>query len=252
MRASDLDEHLRQRSALPPANGRTTHPVGRVSIDTRRVGLVSYQLGVEDLEAQKRQHEQVLDEINGRLAEMDQRVADQALQVRQALEKARVTEQRYAADVPRGTDRELYDLIRARIADGLSVARLRFLIGSARRKRDCLDPDTRRFVVRTPVTSGPRSAASFGKDRITITGRGASAKSADGRPQAWFDPSKPVRLTFTAVDQPSVDMPASCHSAIAWCWASGSFASWFKPDGAVLCSSPPKTAPTHDALSAAA
>ena len=99
---------------------------------------------------------------------------------------------------------ELYDLIRARIADGLSVARLRFLIGSARRKRDCLDPDTRRFVVRTPVKSGPHSAASFGKDRITITGRGASAKSADGHPQAWFDPSKPVSLTFTAVDQPSV------------------------------------------------
>ena len=42
-------------------------------------------------------------------------------------------------------------------------------------------------------------------------------------------------------------MPASCHSAIAWCWASGSFVSWFKPGGAVLCSSPPKTAPTHDA-----
>ncbi|MEC8851105.1 MAG: hypothetical protein VXX43_03990, partial [Pseudomonadota bacterium] len=171
----DSDRRYRRQMA-----GRLTRSVVYLLI-LGGVGLVSYQLGVEDLEAQKRQHEQVLDEINGRLAEMDQRVADQALQVRQALEKARVTEQRYAADMPRGTDRELYDLIRARIADGLSVARLRFLIGSARRKRDCLDPDTRRFVVRTPVTSGPRSAASFGKDRITITGRGASAKSADGR-----------------------------------------------------------------------
>lgn len=169
------------------------------------VGLVSYQLGVEDLEAQKRQHEQVLQEINGRLGEMEQRVADQALQVRQALEKARMTEQRYAADVPRGTNRQLYDLMRARMADGLSVARLRFLIGSAQRERNCVDPDTRRFVVRTPVTSGPRSAASFGKDRITVTGQGASAKSDDGRPQAWFDPGKPVRLTFTAVGQPSTE-----------------------------------------------
>ncbi|MEC9215892.1 MAG: hypothetical protein VX647_01670, partial [Pseudomonadota bacterium] len=48
-------------------------------------------------------------------------------------------------------------------------------------------------------------------------GRGASAKSADGRPQAWFDPSKPVRLTFTAVDQPSVEragvLPLS-HSVV--------------------------------------
>ncbi|MEC8055226.1 MAG: hypothetical protein VX131_11290 [Pseudomonadota bacterium] len=207
----DSDRRYRRQMA-----GRLTRSVVYLLI-LGGVGLVSYQLGVEDLEAQKRQHEQVLDEINGRLAEMDQRVADQALQVRQALDRARVTEQRYAADVPRGTDRELYDLIRARIADGLSVARLRFLIGSARRKRDCLDPDTRRFVVRTPVTSGPRSAASFGKDRITITGRGASAKSADGRPQAWFDPSKPVRLTFTAVDQPSVEhagvLPLS-HSVV--------------------------------------
>ena len=43
------------------------------------------------------------------------------------------------------------------------------------------------------------------------------AKSADGRPQAWFDPKKPVRLTFTAVDQPSVEhagvLPLS-HSVV--------------------------------------
>ena len=60
----DSDRRYRRQMA-----GRLTRSVVYLLI-LGGVGLVSYQLGVEDLEAQKRQHEQVLDEINGRLAEM--------------------------------------------------------------------------------------------------------------------------------------------------------------------------------------
>ena len=163
----------------------------------------------------------MLYEINGRLADMNQRVADQALQVRQALEKARMTEQRYAADVPRGSARELYDLMQARMADGLSAARLRFLIGSAQLK-DLRKPGhaTSWYARRSHPVHARRPVSARTDHRHRAGGIGQKRRRS---PASLVRSKKPVRLTFTAVGQPSERAWASCRSAIAWCWASGNF-----------------------------
>ena len=168
------------------------------------IGAIAFQVGVEDLQAQKRQHEQILYEMEGRLADMAQRVANQALEVRNTKEQSRLLQERYAEEVPQGTERALFDLMQARLADGLGLDRLRFLIETARRERECVAAETRRFLIRTPVSVGPRSAASFESDTLTITGSGQSARTDDGRPQAWFDPSQPIQLAFVTIGEAEV------------------------------------------------
>jgi hypothetical protein len=135
---------------------------------------------------------------------MAQRVANQALEVRRVKEQSRLIQGRYSEEVPQGAERALFDLMQARLSDGLGIDRLRFLITSARVERQCVAAETRRFLVRTPVSVGPRSAASFENDTITITGFGQSAKASDGRPQAWFDAAKPVRLAFAVIGEAEV------------------------------------------------
>jgi hypothetical protein len=56
--------------------------------------------------------------------------------------------------------------------------------------------ETRQFLARTPVTRDP-SQARFERGRITVAGRGVSARNPDnGRPEAWFDTDQPVEVNI--------------------------------------------------------
>src|SRR5690606_4668415 len=61
------------------------------------------------------------------------------------------------------------------------------------------EPQAKRFVVKTPVYSGPHGTVSFGNGAITVTGEGEPAVSAAGEAEAWYDPGKPVKITFIEI-----------------------------------------------------
>ena len=62
------------------------------------------------------------------------------------------------------------------------------------------DPVTRRFILRTPLTTvAGNDAAGFANGAITVTGTGVSELDAQNRPQAWYDPAQPVTLTFNRI-----------------------------------------------------
>ena len=96
-----------------------------------------------------------------------------------------------------GPLRELVAMIRDRLDEGMDPERLEFIILSARPPRNCSDPVTRRFIVKTPALKGPDSAVDIGADdEISVSGSGTAAKSKDGDAEAWFDPAKPVAIAF--------------------------------------------------------
>ncbi len=69
-----------------------------------------------------------------------------------------------------------------------------------RRPRACDGaPVTKRFMPRTAVSTGPVSYVRF-DERITVTGSGESVRTADGLPEAWYDPALPVRIDFQTLD----------------------------------------------------
>lgn len=106
---------------------------------------------------------------------------------------------RYQAEVPTGPLKELADLARKQLEDGIAKDRLEFVIRSAQPPRNCTEPETKRFVTRTPFYSGPDSFVSFVNKTVTITASGEPAVNSSGDPESWYDPGKPVKVSFTRV-----------------------------------------------------
>jgi cell division protein FtsB len=164
------------------------------------VGSYGYQVGVSAHQARTEQIE--ADLVRFQQANLDLR--DQiALTRRQSGEAEAALErmqQRYAAEIPSGAAAELLAHVRAQLSAGVEPERLAFLIEAAGLGETCEDePVSKRFMPRTPISTGPVSYVRFG-DRITITGEGESARTETGLAEAWFDPAKPIRLEFRTMD----------------------------------------------------
>jgi hypothetical protein len=111
------------------------------------------------------------------------------------------SEARYARDVPEGEVKDLAVLVATRIADGIDPERLAFVLREVRRARACdPSPQTKRFLVQTPLSTGVGASVGFGDGSVTVTGTGESALDAGGNPLAQYDPAKPITLRFTTLD----------------------------------------------------
>lgn len=103
----------------------------------------------------------------------------------------------YEKDIPQeGPMREIVDMVRKQIDDGMAADRLAFVIRSARPPRNCSDPTSKRFIIKTPAYKGADSIVAVGEGAVVVSGVGASARSRDGQMESWFDPTQPVNVTF--------------------------------------------------------
>jgi hypothetical protein len=162
--------------------------------------IVSYQFGIEDLESQVRGYQQEIYDLENRQSMLEQETANLRLAAERAKLAVEEWERRYNADVPTGDRKEMLDLATERLEAGVSTERLGFLIKSADEPRDCEGVESKRFLVKTPLYDGKNTVVSFADDAILVTGSGESAKTADGLPQAWFDPLQPIAIQITRVD----------------------------------------------------
>ncbi|HYD18165.1 MAG TPA: hypothetical protein VEF76_06780 [Patescibacteria group bacterium] len=108
-------------------------------------------------------------------------------------------EEKYKQEVPQGVFKQLSDLVKKQLDAGIKPERLAFVIDSARPPKNCTEPVVKRFVVKTPVYSGPQGAVAFGNGVVTVAGDGQASVNAAGAPEAWYDPGKEVKLTFTEI-----------------------------------------------------
>ncbi len=107
----------------------------------------------------------------------------------------------YEKDLPQGgPTREIFEMVRKQIDDGMAPERLAFVIRSARPPRNCSDPSSKRFVARTPAYKGPSSVVTVGEGAVTIEGTGVSARGRAGQVEAWFDPNQKVSVIFKTAD----------------------------------------------------
>lgn len=100
-----------------------------------------------------------------------------------------------------GPMKNFVSLVRQQIDEGVDVKRLESVILSARPPQNCSNPQSKRFIVKTPVYKGPSSSAALPKNLVVITGTGKPAKNAQGKKEAWFDPGQPIDLTFDVKGQ---------------------------------------------------
>lgn len=104
-------------------------------------------------------------------------------------------EKQYRADVGDDNLRSFNRILRERLASGVKPERLQQVIAAASNTRNCSSPETKRFIVATPISKKEKSSeVSFGSGLITLSGMGASAVNPNGGKEAWFDPQQPVNL----------------------------------------------------------
>lgn len=128
-------------------------------------------------------------------------LGDENAELRRQTEAAGLAEadwrKRYETEVPTGKSRELFALIQDQLGKGADPGRIEFLVGTAANKQSCdAVPVTKRFLVRTPLYDGANDASTFADRTIVVVALGESATDAEGNPEAWFDPAKPVVLRF--------------------------------------------------------
>ncbi len=113
---------------------------------------------------------------------------------------------------------DLLVVINQKAADGVSPARMATLIAGLSQDEKCSDQSpAKRFTIETPVSQQANGSVSFYRGLITITGKGSPTLNEDGNPEAWFDPLKPVTVTFTlpgGENQETAGMLPLYHSVV--------------------------------------
>lgn len=164
------------------------------------VGSYAYEVGVSATQARTEKLEADLDRFqNANLDLRDQLsvIRRRSSETEQALEELR---QRYAAEVPSGELAALLAEVGAQLGAGVEPERLAFMIGAAALDEVCDgEPEVKRFMPRTPISTGPVSYVRFA-DRITVTGAGQSARNQENLAEAWYDPAAPIRIEFQTLD----------------------------------------------------
>lgn len=163
-------------------------------------GFIAYQTGAEISHGRISGLESEIARLTAREAELGERAARLEVDLDAARNDLVQWQTRYDADVPSGKAHDLMLQTRALLDQGVAAERIGRMIAAAGAKLKCAgEPATRRFLVRTPIYSGANDAVTFADNAITVTARGASATNGEGRPEAWFDPAKPVTLRVTAI-----------------------------------------------------
>ncbi len=130
---------------------------------------------------------------------LDQTITELRSEVQSTVVRYQQLEEKYKQEVPQGVYGQLTALLKKQLDGGIKPERLSLAIESARPPKNCTEPAVKRFVVKTPVYSGPQGAVAFGNGVVTVAGDGAASVNATGNVEAWYDPGKKVKITFTEI-----------------------------------------------------
>jgi FtsZ-binding cell division protein ZapB len=148
-----------------------------------------------------------VERLEDRVVTLENRLQDSAEEKRALRNELEATReklaqwrQRYEEEVPEGKPAELLQLVRERLDVGMPADRLAFVIRKASEQRECTaGPQSKRFIVQTPLSTGASSSVSFANGQVTVTASGPSATNQQGQPEAWYDPAEPLTATFYRV-----------------------------------------------------
>lgn len=102
--------------------------------------------------------------------------------------------------IPNADETRLLEAVRRRASEGVSFDRMAEVIGAVTPTQNCdNNPMSRRFQVETGIAGNESSSASFANNTVTVRASGQPVTDAEGRPEAWYDPAKPVTVIVTHV-----------------------------------------------------
>lgn len=155
--------------------------------------------GGENVRSSEVAYKQQAIELRKEREKLEETITNLKSEVQSTAIRYQQLEAKYQAEVPQGDFKMLTDLVKKRLDAGIKPARLSFIIDQASPPKNCTAAAAKRFVVKTPVYSGPHGTVAFGNGAITVTGEGKSAIGSTGSPEAWYDPGKPVSIKFIEI-----------------------------------------------------
>jgi len=161
------------------------------------MSVISFRYGEEKSARDVTTLKSQLLDLNKQLAIKDEAITTIKAQTQTAIAEYSQLQQDFEQAVPQGDIVPLIKLLKKQLDKGMKAERLAFIIRSAQPPRNCTNPETKRFVVSTPLYQGPDSSVGFANNVITITAKGEAGKNDQGQPEAWFDTGKPVRIDLT-------------------------------------------------------
>ncbi len=164
------------------------------------VAYGGYRAGIAEGRAERERLRTELQRARERARILEEREARTAERLDALRLAYRELERRYRERAIEGELEEVLVLLRRRLAEGVPLARLRFLIANARVERRCGKSERTRLFVRVPLARDRRAAATLGDGAVTVAVEGVPARDREGRPEAWYDPLEPVRVRILTLD----------------------------------------------------
>jgi hypothetical protein len=169
-------------------------------------GALAYETGARVAQRTVTDLDDQIRSLTLKVDELETRSQAQTAQIAAEAARADEWQQRYRQDVPVGEVKQLFEAVQAKLGQGVTAERLRFVVEQIERRRACEQgPQVKRVLVRTPLADGTERLAAFANGSMTLSLSGASARDAAGNPQAWFDPSQPVTVRLARLGGKSLD-----------------------------------------------
>ena len=150
------------------------------------IGYYAYEIGISVAQEEVRQWKSRHDTI---VSENDQ------LKIELGRDKATVDQ--LSQLLPNDEIRSLLALVTKRANEGVDIGRMETILGGISKEANCSGgTDTKRFIVLTTISTEEASTASFYRGLITLAGRGSPSISENGNPEAWFDTTKEITISF--------------------------------------------------------
>ncbi len=163
-------------------------------------GFYAYQIGSSLAQKDVRELKAEVAKLSKTVVDLKRENARLRAQAMKVKARERTLTERFRRELPPENTRALIAKLKERLDAGVGRDRLAFVIGAAEKLRSCEDvPVTRRFIVKTPIYEGANDSVSFAENTITVTAEGVSEKNPEGKPEAWFDPARPVTARFAQI-----------------------------------------------------
>jgi len=163
--------------------------------------LAAYEAGLAKNAARIERLQSDIDEARQerlRLIAEKQSAEERVVRLRKALAQL---EGQYEKNIPDGAMGALMGTLKQRLAHGVPLERLSFVIEHATNERSCDDmTETRELQARTPVSTALNYTETFMSGLIIVSADGVAARDADGNALDRFDPDQPVALRFLLIN----------------------------------------------------
>lgn len=161
------------------------------------IGLFSYQMGIEQVKGREVGLREEIATLEDRNVELERHVAGLQEALRTAEVQVNELETRLRRETLHGDLARLSKLVAERMTAGVAPDRLAFVINATSMPRNCEGPETKRFILPTPIYRGTNTVVGFANGAVTVSGEGEAARNREGKLEGWFDPQQPVTIHFT-------------------------------------------------------